>query len=268
MRVMMHHDADPRCPLVCFGQVVARDPFLLVGRARKPAFRWRDLVGLRVAPAGDVPTPWMTFQDDLQRAGPRPGGDRRAPRAADGAQPRGVPPRRGGRGAGIRAARRSPGERRPRPRVAPLQRARRHRLHDLLRDAALHPRAARSLPAAGARHGARASRAVRRHARARSPTRSAASCRSCRAKRSRASSAPIARAACGRATPDLPPAPYPAAQGRAGFGRPHPLRPALRENRRPRAFSRNDHDRSDHRHLQTRHRRTSVAREPASRPAS
>ena len=69
MRVMMHHDADPRCPLVCFAQVVARDPFLLVGRRRKPVFRWRDLAGLRVAPAGDVPTPWMTFQDDLQRAG-------------------------------------------------------------------------------------------------------------------------------------------------------------------------------------------------------
>ena len=69
MRVMMHHDADPRCPLVCFAQVVARDPFLLVGRGRKPAFRFRDLAGLRVAPAGDVPTPWMTFQDDLQRAG-------------------------------------------------------------------------------------------------------------------------------------------------------------------------------------------------------
>ena len=69
MRVMMHHDADPSCPLVCFAQVVARDPFLLVGRSRKPGFRWRDLAGLRVAPAGDVPTPWMTFQDDLQRAG-------------------------------------------------------------------------------------------------------------------------------------------------------------------------------------------------------
>jgi NitT/TauT family transport system substrate-binding protein len=69
MRVMMHHDADPRCSLVCFAQVVARDPFLLVGRGRKPNFRWRDLTGLRVAPAGDVPTPWMTFQDDLQRAG-------------------------------------------------------------------------------------------------------------------------------------------------------------------------------------------------------
>jgi len=72
MRVMMHHDADPKCPLVCFGQVVARDPFILVGRTRKPAFRWQDLVGLRVAPAGDVPTPWMTFQDDLQRAGLEP----------------------------------------------------------------------------------------------------------------------------------------------------------------------------------------------------
>ena len=69
MRVMMHHAADPKCPLVCFGQVVARDPFILVGRTRKSAFRWRDLAGLRVAPAGDVPTPWMTFQDDLQRAG-------------------------------------------------------------------------------------------------------------------------------------------------------------------------------------------------------
>jgi len=69
MRVMMHHDGDPACPLVCFAQVVARDPFILVGRTRKAAFRWHDLVGLRVAPAGDVPTPWMTFQDDLQRAG-------------------------------------------------------------------------------------------------------------------------------------------------------------------------------------------------------
>lgn len=69
MRVMMHHDRDPDCPLVCFGQVVARDPFILVGRKRNPSFSWRDLVGLRVAPAGDVPTPWMTFQDDLQRAG-------------------------------------------------------------------------------------------------------------------------------------------------------------------------------------------------------
>lgn len=72
MRVMMHHDADPRCPLACFGQVVARDPFVLVGRGPRPQFRFADLAGLKVAPAGDVPTPWMTFQDDLQRAGLTP----------------------------------------------------------------------------------------------------------------------------------------------------------------------------------------------------
>lgn len=72
MRVMMHHDADRNCPLVCFGQVVARDPFILIGRTRKTRFRFADLAGLRVAPAGDVPTPWMTFQDDLQRAGLEP----------------------------------------------------------------------------------------------------------------------------------------------------------------------------------------------------
>ena len=53
MRVMTHHDADPDCPLVCFAQIVARDPFLLVGRTRKPRFRLQDLEGLRVAPAGD-----------------------------------------------------------------------------------------------------------------------------------------------------------------------------------------------------------------------
>jgi NitT/TauT family transport system substrate-binding protein len=69
MRVMMHHDADPRCPLVCFAQVVARDPFVLVGRGDRGHFRFADLEDLKVGPAGDVPTPWMTFQDDLQRAG-------------------------------------------------------------------------------------------------------------------------------------------------------------------------------------------------------
>jgi NitT/TauT family transport system substrate-binding protein len=69
MRVLMHHDADPACPLRCFAQVLARDPFVLVGRGRRPRFRFADLEGLRVAPAGDVPTPWMTLQDDLQRAG-------------------------------------------------------------------------------------------------------------------------------------------------------------------------------------------------------
>lgn len=69
MRVMKHHQADPDCPLVCFAQVVARDPFVLVGREARPGFRFQDLIGLRVAVATDVPTPWLMFQDDLGRAG-------------------------------------------------------------------------------------------------------------------------------------------------------------------------------------------------------
>lgn len=69
MCVMQHHQADPACPLVCFAQVVARDPFVLVGRAPNPRFRWQDLLGLRVAVATEVPTPWLMFQDDLARAG-------------------------------------------------------------------------------------------------------------------------------------------------------------------------------------------------------
>ena len=79
MRVMLHHDADPDCPLVCFGQVVSGEPFVLVGREPNPGFRFRDLVDVRIGVATDVPTPWMTFQDDLRRAGIDPASLNRAP---------------------------------------------------------------------------------------------------------------------------------------------------------------------------------------------
>lgn len=69
MRVMLHHERDIDCPLVAFGQIVARDPFVLIGRKPNPAFRFEDLRGLRLGIAHEVPTPWMTFQDDLSRAG-------------------------------------------------------------------------------------------------------------------------------------------------------------------------------------------------------
>jgi NitT/TauT family transport system substrate-binding protein len=77
MRVMLHHQADPACTLVCFAQIVARDPFVLVGRAPNPRFRFQDLLGLRVAVACEVPTPWLTLQDDLARAGIDPASLRR-----------------------------------------------------------------------------------------------------------------------------------------------------------------------------------------------
>ncbi|MCK0100681.1 ABC transporter substrate-binding protein [Pseudohalocynthiibacter sp. F2068] len=72
MRVLLHHDRDPDCPLVAFGQIVARDPFVLIGRAANPRFRFEDLQSGRLAVATEVPTPWMTFQDDLTRAGVDP----------------------------------------------------------------------------------------------------------------------------------------------------------------------------------------------------
>ena len=79
MRVMMHHDRDRDCPLVCFAQVVARDPFILVGRTPNPDFSFTDLRGTRVAVAVEVPTPWMTLQDDLARAGIAPSDWTRTP---------------------------------------------------------------------------------------------------------------------------------------------------------------------------------------------
>ena len=81
MRVMLHHDRDPECPLICFDQVVARDPFILIGRQPNHRFRFRDLAEQRVAVACEVPTPWMCFQDDLRRAGIDPAAIIRVPDA-------------------------------------------------------------------------------------------------------------------------------------------------------------------------------------------
>jgi NitT/TauT family transport system substrate-binding protein len=66
MRVMLHHDRDPECQLVAFGQVVARDPFILIGREPKPGFpAFVTFVTRRLAIAEEVPNPLDDFQDDL-----------------------------------------------------------------------------------------------------------------------------------------------------------------------------------------------------------
>ncbi len=72
MRVMDTYHHVPGCDLVCFGEVVTRDPFLLVGREPRPGFTVRDLVGLRVGTVSEVPTPWMCLQHDLRLAGVDP----------------------------------------------------------------------------------------------------------------------------------------------------------------------------------------------------
>jgi NitT/TauT family transport system substrate-binding protein len=67
MRVMKARDQRPDSPLVCFCEVVARDPFYLIGRAEN--FRLADLSRLRFASVSEVPTPWMCLQHDLRQQG-------------------------------------------------------------------------------------------------------------------------------------------------------------------------------------------------------
>jgi NitT/TauT family transport system substrate-binding protein len=68
-RVLHHYELDPDCALVCFCQVVARDPFFLVGREPNPTFAMSDLLDARVASAAEVPTPWLCLQHDLRLTG-------------------------------------------------------------------------------------------------------------------------------------------------------------------------------------------------------
>ena len=67
MRVMNAHDRDEQSPLLCFGEVVSRDPFFLIGNARE--FKLPDLARLRFATVSEVPTPWMCLQQDLRDTG-------------------------------------------------------------------------------------------------------------------------------------------------------------------------------------------------------
>ena len=69
MRVMKARDEDRRSSLVCFCEVVARDPFFLVGRADRPTWTLADVSRLRLATVSEVPTPWLCLQHDLRRNG-------------------------------------------------------------------------------------------------------------------------------------------------------------------------------------------------------
>jgi NitT/TauT family transport system substrate-binding protein len=79
MRVMKAHDTQPSSSLVCFCEVVARDPFYLVGRHDRPRFRLAGLARLRFATVSEVPTPWMCLQNDLREQGIDPSRLARAP---------------------------------------------------------------------------------------------------------------------------------------------------------------------------------------------
>ena len=69
MRVMQMYETRPDCDLVCFGEVVTRDPFLVIGREPRPDFTLADLYGKRLATVSEVPTPWLCLQENLRREG-------------------------------------------------------------------------------------------------------------------------------------------------------------------------------------------------------
>jgi len=69
LRVMIVHDSEPDADLVCFADVVARDPFFVIGGKPRPDFKLADLARVRFATVSEVPTPWICLADDLRRAG-------------------------------------------------------------------------------------------------------------------------------------------------------------------------------------------------------
>ena len=69
MRIIKHHDDNPGSPLVCFAEIVCRDPFSIVGIVPNPDFQFADLTAMRFATVSEVPTPWLCLQEDLRQAG-------------------------------------------------------------------------------------------------------------------------------------------------------------------------------------------------------
>ena len=71
MRVMKDHDSTPAdgASLLCFGEVVARDPFCLIGRVDPAGFDLKSLATLRIGVVSEVPTPWLCLQADLHDTG-------------------------------------------------------------------------------------------------------------------------------------------------------------------------------------------------------
>src|SRR5712692_9550567 len=72
MRVMKHHDVNPGSELICFAEIVCRDPFSIVGRRPNVDFGLAEPGAMRFATVSEVPTPWLCLQEDLRQAGIEP----------------------------------------------------------------------------------------------------------------------------------------------------------------------------------------------------
>ena len=74
MRALHLHDKDPRCDLVCFCEVVGRDPFFIIGKKQSDSFQLTNLQNIRLGSFSEAVTPWLCLQDDCRRAGLDPDG--------------------------------------------------------------------------------------------------------------------------------------------------------------------------------------------------
>lgn len=69
LRVMKVQDSEPGADLVCFADVVARDPFFVIGATPRPEFHLADLAKVKFATVSEVETPWICLAHDLRQAG-------------------------------------------------------------------------------------------------------------------------------------------------------------------------------------------------------
>lgn len=69
LRVLRLLDDGEMAGLRCFGEVVGRDPFFLVGRAPIGGFTLDSMRSMRIGVVSEVPTPWICLQQDLRDAG-------------------------------------------------------------------------------------------------------------------------------------------------------------------------------------------------------
>lgn len=94
MRVNQLYEERTDCDLVCFGEAVTRDPFLLIGRKPRPDFKIADLMSVRIATVSEVPTPFLCLQHDLRLTGRDPAA---LDRVADGTMAENMAALRAGR---------------------------------------------------------------------------------------------------------------------------------------------------------------------------
>lgn len=68
MRVLHFHDKDPLCEMVCFCEVVCRDPFYVVSNKKFKDFKLGELKDITLGSFSEAVTPWLCLQDDCRRA--------------------------------------------------------------------------------------------------------------------------------------------------------------------------------------------------------